>query len=266
MKGDVWRVAGGAGSEGTEQSPRPAAAFTLIELLVVIAIIGLLAALMLPALTRSKASAWRADCANNLRQLAVATELYWDENSGNCFKWWYGATNGGQLYWVGWLGNGAEGQRSLDLSVGVLYPYLKSGRVRLCPSLNYTPGQFKLKATEAVYGYGYNLALSTPSANVSRFKGTAQTALFADAAQVNDFQPPASSENPMLEEWFYLSSATNYASSSYYPNGHFRHSQRANVMFCDGHLGPERMVPGSLDRKLPNQSVGCLRAELLTLQ
>lgn len=242
-------------------------AFTLIELLVVIAILGVLAALMLPILVRAKASAWRADCASNLRQLAVATELYWDENGGNCFKWDYGATNGGHLYWVGWLGNGAEGQRVLDLSAGILYPYLRGSSVRLCPALNPALGQFKLKATEVVYGYGYAGVLSNSGVNVNRIKAPSQMGLFGDAAQVNDFQAPASPQNPLLEEWYYLSSPanSNYTSSSYYPNGHFRHLQRANVVFCDGHLGQERMVPGSGDRRLPNQFVGSLRPEILTL-
>lgn len=53
-----------------------APAFTLVELLVVLAVIGILAALLLPALGRSKAMARRTQCLSNTRQLALVLELY----------------------------------------------------------------------------------------------------------------------------------------------------------------------------------------------
>jgi prepilin-type N-terminal cleavage/methylation domain-containing protein/prepilin-type processing-associated H-X9-DG protein len=250
-------------------------AFTLVELLVVIAIIAILSAMLLPVLAKGRLSAQRAACESNLRQLGTATEIYLGDNGGNCF--FYNSTprvrNGmnGALWWFGWLQGTTvpEGQRAFDLTTGVMFPYLHGSNMRLCPSPAWDSPQFKLKGTNVIFSYGYNKYLSPPKtnelANINRVSKPTETVLFADAAQVNTFQAPASPGNPMFEEFYYLDLETNYSNFNNQPNGHFRHSQTANVTFADGHVAMENPVAGSFDKRLPNQFIGQLRPEILKL-
>jgi general secretion pathway protein G len=229
----------------------------------VILIIGILAALLLPGLARTKTAAHRVRCGSNLHQLGLAAHLYLDDNGGNCFRYGGAFTNGGQLYWFGWMGAGTEGQRAFDAVPGVLYPYLRGRGVELCPAFNYSAAQVKMKATGAAYGYGYNKSLSVPPGlapvNLGKILRPVGTAMLADAAQVNAFLPPASPANPMLEEFYYVDNTTDP------PNGHFRHRQKASVLFCDGHVAMERFVPGTIDPHLPGAWTARLRPEILDL-
>ena len=65
---------------GINSRTRPEAGFTLIELLVVIAIIAILAAMLLPALSRAKDQARKIECANHIRQLGMAAMMFADEH------------------------------------------------------------------------------------------------------------------------------------------------------------------------------------------
>jgi len=215
----------------------------------------------LPALGKSRGSAQRIKCLSNLRQFGLAGQMYWDDNAGHTFRYRALATNGGDVYWFGWLAQGGEGARAFDPTAGALFPYLGGKGVEICPALNYALQQFKVKATGAAYGYGYNLCLSAPldrpPVSMSRVTRPAETVLLADAAQVNVFQPPASPNKPLLEEFYYVS--TNVAEAT----AHFRHAKKSEVLFCDGHVAPEHPEPGSLDIRLSNQLVGRLPPEIL---
>lgn len=66
--------------------------FTLIELLVVVAIIAILASLLLPALTAARDAARGSTCLSQLKQIALATQMYCDEHDG--WTWYEDATGG----------------------------------------------------------------------------------------------------------------------------------------------------------------------------
>src|SRR5579885_1639048 len=72
-----------AGSDFRFVKGRRQSGFTLIELLVVMAIIGILAGLLFPALSHSKARAQAIMCRNNSKQLALAWTLYSDDNGAH---------------------------------------------------------------------------------------------------------------------------------------------------------------------------------------
>ena len=237
----------------------------MIELLIVIAIIAILAALLLPALGKGKASAQRAQCESNLRQLGIAAQMYWSDNNGNSFHYSQGATNNGVLYWFGWINSTLpEGQRPFDLSSGSLYPYVVGSGVRLCPSPVWSSPQFKLKGTNVIFSYGCNSYVfggpGQTAVKISKITVPTGTAVFADSGQVNDFEQPASRASPMFEEWYYVDTNTSY------PNGHFRHTQKADVVFVDGHVNLEKPVAGSIDERLPSLVFGRLRPEILVVQ
>jgi type II secretory pathway pseudopilin PulG len=138
----------------------------LIELLAVIAIIALLAALLLPALSRAKESGRRVTCMNNLRQMAIAIGTYSLDSRGRIpdFRsWLYPSITPGQ-----------------DVSRGKLFPYLNSKAIYLCPTdmreLEKQPPALKVRD----YSYPMNCRTCHP-ADLVNYRKPAKTFLLMEA-------------------------------------------------------------------------------------
>ena len=243
-------------------------AFTLVELLVVLGVIALLAALVLPALSKGKQTALSAACRNNLKQLQTGFLSYGHDNydlfpSNNYV---YAANLDVLVLGASW----APGNALLDLSTsnleqGSIFPYVPAAAVFHCPAdrsttLNPATGALQPR----VRSYSMNIWLnSLLEPNGARSLGEitgkplSDVFVFIDTHQdsIGDAAFGIYQSNTRLVANYWLDTPAD------------RHRQGANLSFLDGHVESWHWLAPKVFKVYSQMSkTGADRADLRRLQ
>ncbi len=246
--------------------------FTLIELLVVIAIIGILAAMLLPALSAAKAKSKKVACLNNLHQIYLATRQYIDDSNGQLMVLWQEEVPGSWGYdpttfvvgspkYLWWpdtlrLDKYTAGQKMFDCPSVVLPATMAAGGSAS------TINQLGLGMNFPEFGVTVPLVNSgTPTIppRESQVAKPSDTVVYADAGAITntaETNPDRWQEVPATGATFFRVPSDTESYSTGDSRSVPRHNDYVNTGWFDGHCASVRN--SSLGYQFPKGSQGAL--------
>ena len=208
--------------------------FTLTELLVVVAILGVLIALLLPALKAAKETAKSIVCVNNLRQIYTGMVNDTNDNGGQMPP----SVQGGNMWFNAWLGNGGYVGKSQSGRWPIYRCPAEKGTLITNVATPYVSTRYNLALCNNSYDYnfsitGYDYGSSRNIGQPPDCKGGAAAAwLYIDGYGIDNYNWQACYNVGVNWGWM---GTPSYAASIAYM---FRHpGNKANAVYLDGHCG-----------------------------